>query len=71
MTKTQLRNNGKKVSTFVQTGTYECYYSRPVPGVKSESTHLNVSGVNPVTGEIDKVRLDGKAVAALRKVLAS
>lgn len=70
MTKTNKTNNGRKVSTLVKGSTYELSFSRPVKGVKSESTHLNVTGFNPGTGEVNKVRLDGRAVAALRRVIA-
>jgi hypothetical protein len=70
MTKTNKTNNGRKVSTLVKGSTYELSFSRPVKGVKSESTHLNVTGFNPATGEVNKVRLDGRAVAALRRVIA-
>lgn len=71
MTKTKTTHNGKKVATFVQQDTYELYFSRPNNGVKSETTFLNVTGFNPVTGQENKVRLDGRAVAQLRKVLAT
>ena len=70
MTKTNKTNNGRKVSTLVKGSTYELSFSRPVTGVKSESTYLNVTGFNPTTGEVNKVRLDGRAVAALRRVIA-
>ena len=70
MTKTNKTNTGRKVSTLVKGSTYELSFSRPVKGVKSESTHLNVTGFNPATGELNKVRLDGRAVANLRKILA-
>jgi hypothetical protein len=70
MTKTTKTKNGRKINTFVQNETYELSFSRPVKGVKSETTHLNVTGFNPATGEVNKVRLDGRAVAALRRVLA-
>jgi hypothetical protein len=70
MTKTNKTHNGRKLSTLVQTPSFELSFSRPAKGVKSESTHLNVTGYNPITGDINKVRLDGKAVAALRRVLA-
>ena len=69
MTKTNTTKNGRKVSTLVRNTSYELSFSRPSKGVKSESTHLNVTGFNPVTGEVNKVRLDGRAVATLRKIL--
>ena len=71
MTQTKKTHNGKKVATFVQNDTFELYFSRPNKGVKSETTFLNVTGVNPITGQENKVRLDGRAVATLRKLLAS
>jgi hypothetical protein len=70
MTKTTKTKNGRKVNTFVQNETYEISFSRPTKGVKDETTHLNVTGFNPITGAVNKVRLDGRAVAALRRVLA-
>lgn len=70
MTKTNKTNNGRKLSTLVSNETYELSFSRPVKGVKNESTHLNITGFNPVTGEVNKVRLDGQAVATLRRILA-
>jgi hypothetical protein len=70
MTKTNKTHNGRKVSTLVKGSTYELSFSRPVKGVKSESTYLNVTGFNPTTGEVNKVRLDGRAVAALRRAIA-
>jgi hypothetical protein len=70
MTKTNKTKNGRKVSTLVRNASYELSFSRPAKGVKSESTHLNVTGFNPATGEVNKVRLDGRAVATLRKILA-
>lgn len=70
MTKTTKTNGGRKLSTLVRGNSYELSFSRPVRGVKSETTHLNVTGFNPATGEVNKVRLDGRAVAALRRVLA-
>lgn len=69
MTKTNTTKNGRKLSTLVTSNSYEFSFSRPIPGVKSESTYLNVSGNNPVTGEWEKVRLDGRGVAALRNLL--
>lgn len=71
MTKTKTTHNGKKVATFVQQDSYELYFSRPTPGTKSASTFLNVTGFNPNTGQENKVQLDGRAVAQLRKLLAT
>ena len=69
MTKTKKTNNGRKLSTLVQASTFELSFSRPAKGVKDETTHLNVTGFNPITGEVNKVRLDGRAVAALRRLI--
>lgn len=69
MTKTTKTKNGRKLSTLARGKTYELSFSRPVKGVKSESTYLNVTGTNPVTGERNKVRLDGRGVATLRRLL--
>ena len=71
MTKTTKAKNGRKVNTFVKNSNYTLSFTRPTAGVKDESTFLNVSGFNPSTGEFGKVRLDGRAVTQLRKVLAS
>lgn len=71
MTKTKTTHNGKKVATFVQQDSYELYFSRPSAGTKSVSTFLNVTGFNPNTGQENKVQLDGRAVAQLRKLLAA
>ena len=71
MTKTKTTHNGKKVATFVQQDSFELYFSRPTPGTKSASTFLNVTGFNPNTGAENKVQLDGRAVAQLRKLLAA
>ena len=71
MTKTTKTKNGRKVNTFVKNSEYTLSFTRPTSGVKDETTFLNVSGYNPATGEYGKVRLDGRAVAQLRRVLAS
>ena len=70
MTKTRQTHNGRKIATFVQQEEYQLYFSRPAEGVKDQTTFLTVLGENPSTGEFNKVRLDGRAVAQLRKVLA-
>jgi hypothetical protein len=69
MTKTNKTKNGRKISTLVKHETYEFSFSRPTKGVKDQTTHLNVTGFNPATGEVNKVRLDGRAVASLRSLL--
>ena len=70
MTNTKTTHKGRKLSTFVQTQQFELSFSRPVKGVKNETTYLNVTAINPITGQKNKVQLDGSAVAALRRVLA-
>ena len=70
MIKTNKTHNGRKLSTLARTGTAEFSFSRPAQGVKDETVHLNVTGFNPATGEVNKVRLDGRSVATLRRILA-
>lgn len=69
MTKTTKTKNGRKINTFVKNGKYSLSFTRPVKGVKEEIMHLSVTGINPVTKKMNKVRLDGRAVAALRRIL--
>lgn len=69
MTKTKKSKDGRKINTYVRNETYSLSFTRPVEGVKDARMHLNVTGVNPITGELNKVRLDGRAVATLRKIL--
>jgi hypothetical protein len=71
MTKTNKTKNGRKVNTYVKNENYALSFTRPVKGVKSEKMHLNVTGINPVTKQMNKVRLDGRAVAALRRILSA
>lgn len=71
MTKHKKTNNGRKINTYVRNGKYSLSFTRPTKGVKDERMHLNVTGVNPVTGQMNKVRLDGRAIATLRRILAA
>jgi hypothetical protein len=68
---TKHTKNSKKAQTLVRTNSYELYFSRPLPGRKDKPTVLDVTAFNPVTGQLNKVRLSGRAVAELREVLAS
>jgi hypothetical protein len=68
---TKMTHNGRKTATSIFTENYALYFSRPVAGNKSDVTFLNVAGINPITGKSNKVRLDGRAVSQLRKVLAA
>jgi hypothetical protein len=68
---TKTTKNSQKVQTLVRQSNYELYFSRPLPGRKNKPTVLDVTGFNPVTGALNKVRLDGRQVAQLRKVLSS
>jgi hypothetical protein len=70
MTKTTKTQNGRKVNTFVKNRKYSLSFTRPVEGVKDLRMHLNVTGINPITKQMNKVRLDGRAVAILRRILA-
>jgi hypothetical protein len=71
MTNTKTTKNSQKVQTLVRQANYELYFSRALPGRKDKPTLLDVTGFNPVTGALSKVRLDGRAVAQLRKILAA
>lgn len=71
MTKHNKTKNGRKINTFVKNENYSLSFTRPVKGVKDETMHLNVTGINPVTKQMNKVRLDGRAVAALRRILTA
>jgi hypothetical protein len=66
MTKTTKTKNGRKINTYVKSKSYSLSFSRPVKGVT-----LSVAGTNPFTNELNRVRLDGRAVAALRRMLAA
>jgi len=71
MTKHNKTKNGRKLNTFVKNENYSLSFTRPAKGVKDELMHLNVTGVNPITGKMNKVRLNGRAVAALRRILTA
>jgi hypothetical protein len=71
MTKTTKTKNGRNVNTYIKNENYALSFTRPVKGVKDERMHLNVTGINPLTKKMSKVRLDGRAVAALRRMLAA
>lgn len=71
MTKHNKTKNGRKINTFVKNENYSLSFTRPVKGVKDEPMHLNVTGINPITKQMNKVRLDGRAVAALRRILSA
>lgn len=71
MTKTSKTKNGRKINTYIKNENYALSFTRPVKGVKDERMHLNVTGINPLTKKMSKVRLDGRAVAALRRMLAA
>lgn len=70
MKNTTKTSNGRKLSTHVKYGEFEVYFSRPVKGVKSERTNLNVTGINPLTGEKTLVQLNGRNVLSLRKLIS-
>jgi hypothetical protein len=71
MTKTTKTKNGRKVNTYVRNSNYALSFTRPVKGIKSERMHLNVTGVNPLTKKMTKVRLDGRAIVELRRILSA
>jgi hypothetical protein len=71
MTKKTKTKNGRKINTYVRNGKYTISFTRPVEGVKDERMHLNVTGINPETKKTSKVYLDGRAIAALRRVLTA
>jgi len=66
----QVRNthNGKKTATTVINEGLALYLSKA--NTKSESTYLTISAHSPDTNEFTKIRLTGKQVNTLRKVLA-
>lgn len=68
MTKTRQTQNGKKTITEVaiNDGLF-VYFSKA--NVKSESTFMTVK-VKDESGQISKVKLDGRQVAALRRIIA-
>jgi len=68
MIKTNKTHNGKKTATAVINEGFALYFSKA--NTKSESTFLTVSAFNPETNEFTKVRLNGKQVNTLRKVIA-
>ena len=67
---TKITTKSRKVQTLVRRPSYELYFSRPLPGKKDKPTVLDVTGFNPISGEVNKVRLTGKQVSELRNVLA-
>jgi hypothetical protein len=71
MTKHNKTKNGRKINTYVRNEKYSISFTRPIEGVKDERMHLNVTGVNPVTKKMNKVQLNGRAIAILRKLLAA
>lgn len=68
MTKTRNTHNGQKTSTAVINEDFALYFSKA--NVKSKATYLTLSAINPETGKFTKIRLDGRQVSTLRKVLA-
>jgi hypothetical protein len=67
MKKVRNTHNGRKTSVYVTQENFAAYLSKA--NVKSESTFLSLS-VFDENGDQTKVRLNGKQVASLRKVLA-
>ena len=71
MTKHNKTKNGRKINTYVRNAGYALSFTRPVKGVKDERMHLNVTGINPLTKKMTKVRIGGRAIVELRKILAA
>jgi hypothetical protein len=69
MKKTTTTHNGRKTAVFVNQENFTAYLSKA--NTKSESTYLTVGGINPETGERNKIRLTGRQVASLRRVLSA
>jgi hypothetical protein len=67
MKKVRTTHNGRKTATTVINDDFAIYFSKA--NTKNDPTFLTVSGINPSTGEFTKVRLGGRAVSTLRKVL--
>lgn len=70
MTKTKLTHNGTRQSKFVQIEGAEFYYSRPL-NAKKGGTFINISGNDPITGQRRKVRLSGRELNTLRKLITA
>lgn len=71
MTKKTKTKNGRQINIYVRNSNYSLSFTRPVEGVKDKRMHLNVTGINPTTKKMSKVQLDGRAIAALRRMLAA
>lgn len=70
MTKNTITHKGTKRATSVQLSEdVHFYYSRPVNSKKG-GAFISILGRNPATGKSEKVRLTGREVSALRKVLS-
>lgn len=68
MTKTRTTHNGRKTAVYVNQEDFVAYFSKA--NTKNETTYLTLSGISPDSGEFTKIRLDGKQVSTLRKILA-
>lgn len=69
MKKTTTTHNGRKTAVYLNQENFMAYLSKA--NTKNEATFLTVAGINPETGERNKVRLSGRHVASLRRVLAA
>ena len=69
MTTHNKTKNGRKINTLVTNKNYALSFTRPVKGVKDETMHLTVMGINPITKKMNNVHLDGRAIATLRRIL--
>ena len=70
MIKRRTSKNGRKTSTFVKNREYIIAFTQPSAGVKDVPMVLNVEVNDPLTGRWNRVKLDGRAVALLRTVIA-
>lgn len=68
-TNTKLTHKGTKKATHTVISGAEFYFSRPVNSKKKGVTFVNISGQNPNTGKIEKVRLSARQLNALKKVI--
>ena len=71
-TNTKLTHKGTKKATHTVISGAEFYFSRPVNSKKKKGvTFVSISGQNPNTGKIEKVRLSARQLNALKKVIMS
>ena len=68
MKKVRNTHNGKKTATTIINDGFTLYFSKA--NKKSVATFLTLKAINPDTGKVSKIRLNGRQVAALRSTIA-